>query len=631
MRGMGGGPGWSQGAIEDEDRVDAAEAGRIIKRTWRMTKPYRAGLMLALVVLVGYTATTVAGPLVVRYAIDHALIPHHFDKRVIVGSALVYLVIAVSMGILERSQIILVNRVGESFLRDLRKRVFRHLLSLSMSFFDREQTGRLVSRMTTDIDALENLVQQGMVVFVTSGLLFVGVIVIMAVLSPLLFAVTMVVLPPVIIASRKFRRDSDLAYLTVRDRISQTLSTLQESLSGIRVVQAFGREEQQFARFVDHNQAQYDANLHAVKISARYFPIVEFTNAAATAVIIGFGALLVHWHRTSIGTVSAFVLFLAYLINPIQQFSQLFNLVQQSGAALKKIFGLMDTQPAVSEKPGAVELPAKGELVVDRVSFSYNPGGSEMVLRDVSIRVAPAERIALVGPTGAGKSTLAKLMARFYDPVEGTVSFGGVDLRDATFASVRQRIAVVPQEGFLFHGSILDNVRLADETATEDDVRRALRTIGCEARFDALPEGLQTEVRERGSRLSAGERQLVSLARAALANPDVLILDEATSSLDPGTESEVERALAALMAGRTVIVIAHRLSTAERADRVGVVDNGGLLELGTHDELVAKGGRYAALYTAWVGQGRGGDLTGDLDALGPSLDRIAPSEGAAKP
>src|SRR5579875_1826659 len=403
MRGMGGGPGWSQGAIEDEDRVDAAEAGRIIKRTWRMTKPYRAGLMLALVVLVGYTATTVAGPLVVRYAIDHALIPHHFDK----------LVIAVSMGILERSQIILVNRVGESFLRDLRKRVFRHLLSLSMSFFDREQTGRLVSRMTTDIDALENLVQQGMVVFVTSGLLFVGVIVIMAVLSPLLFAVTMVVLPPVIIASRKFRRDSDLAYLTVRDRISQTLSTLQESLSGIRVVQAFGREEQQFARFVDHNQAQYDANLHAVKISARYFPIVEFTNAAATAVIIGFGALLVHWHRTSIGTVSAFVLFLAYLI----------NLVQQSGAALKKIFGLMDTQPAVSEKPGAVELPAKGELVVDRVSFSYNPGGSEMVLRDVSIRVAPAERIALVGPTGAGKSTLAKLMARFYDPVEGTVSF----------------------------------------------------------------------------------------------------------------------------------------------------------------------------------------------------------------
>jgi ATP-binding cassette subfamily B protein len=633
MRGMGGGPGWNQGEIEDEDRVDAAEAGRIVKRTWRMMRPYRGELILALIVLIGFTATTVAGPLVVRYAINHALIPHHFDKRVIVGAALVYLVVAVSMGLLERSQIILVNRAGEAYLRDLRKRVFRHLLSLSMSFFDREQTGRLVSRMTTDIDALENLVQQGMVVFVTSGLLFVGVIVIMAVLSPLLFVVTMVVLPPVVVASRKFRRESNLAYLTVRDRISQTLSTLQESLSGIRVVQAFGREEQQFARFVDHNQAQYDANVHAVKISARYFPIVEFTNAAATAIIIGFGAVLVHWHQTSIGTVSAFVLFLAYLINPIQQFSQLFNLVQQSGAALKKIYGLMDTKPEVSERPGAVELPEKGELVVDHVSFSYHPGESEMVLRDVSIRVAPGERIALVGPTGAGKSTLAKLMARFYDPVEGTVSFGGVNLADATFTSVRQRIAVVPQEGFLFHGSILDNVRLADDSATEEDVRRALRTIGCETRFDALPDGLQTEVRERGSRLSAGERQLVSLARAALADPEVLILDEATSSLDPGTESEVEQALTALMAGRTVIVIAHRLSTAERSDRVGVVDEGGLIELGTHEDLVAKGGRYSALYAAWVGQGRSDAASPDLDTLSSSVDAVdmVRSDQAAKP
>ncbi len=602
MRGMGGGPGWNQGAVEDEDRVDVAEAGRIVKRTFRMMRPYRAGMFLAFVVLVGFTLMTVAGPLIVRYAINHGLTPGHFDKRVVVVSALVYLVVAISMGLLERGQIVLVNKVGESFLRDLRKRVFRHILSLSMSFFDREQTGRLVSRMTTDIDALENLVQQGMVIFVTSSLLFAGVIVIMAVLSPLLFVVTMVVLPPVVVASRKFRRESNVAYLNVRDRISQTLSTLQESLSGIRVVQAFRREESQFARFVDHNQAQYDANLYATKLSARYFPVVEFTNSAATAVIIGFGALLVHWHRTSIGTVSAFVLFLAYLIDPIQQFSQLFNLVQQSGAALKKIFGLMDTEPSVSERPGAVELPAKGELVVDRVSFSYRPGESEMVLRDVSIRVAPAERVALVGPTGAGKSTLAKLMARFYDPVEGTISFGGVNLANATFTSVRHRIAVVPQEGFLFHGTILDNVRLADDTASEDEVRQALRTIGCEQRFDALPEGLQTEVRERGSRLSAGERQLVSLARAALANPDVLILDEATSSLDPGTESEVEQALTALMAGRTVIVIAHRLSTAERADRVGVVDAGGLLELGTHEELVAKGGRYSDLYQAWIGQ-----------------------------
>ncbi len=604
MRGMGGGggPGWSQGGVEDDDRVDAAEAGRIVKRTWRMMRPYQRGLIAALVVLVGFTLTTVAGPLIVGYAINHGLSPHHFDKRVIFWAAGAYLVIAISMGFLERAQIVMVNRIGESFLRDLRKRVFAHLLSLSMSFFDREQTGRLVSRMTSDIDALENLVQQGIVIFVTSGLLFFGVLVIMAVLSPLLFLATMVVLPPVIVSSRKFRRDSNSAYLVVRDRIGQTLSTLQESLAGIRVVQAFGREEEQFSRFVDHNQAQFDANVHAVRLSARYFPVVEFTNAAATAVIIGFGALLVHWHRTSIGTVSAFVLFLAYLIDPIQQFSQLFNLVQQSGAALKKIFGLLDTEPSVSERTGAVELPAVGELVVSHVTFAYRPGETETVLNDVSITVATGERVALVGPTGAGKSTLAKLMARFYDPVEGTVSFGGVDLRDATFTSVRHRIAVVPQEGFLFHGTILDNVRLGTVDASEEDVRAALRTIGCEDRFDSLPDGLFTEVRERGSRLSAGERQLVSLARAALANPDVLILDEATSSLDPGTESVVEKALVALMTGRTVIVIAHRLSTAERADRVGVVDAGGLLELGPHDELLALGGRYSQLFQAWIGQ-----------------------------
>ena len=598
----GGGPGWSQGAIEDQDRIDLSEAGRIVTRIWRMMKGYQRSLIAALIVLIGFTVTTVSGPLIVAYAIDHGLSAHHLSRRVIELSAVVYLIVAVSMGLLERAQIVMVNRIGESFLRDLRKRVFAHLLSLSMSFFDGEQTGRLVSRMTSDIDALENLVQQGIVIFVTSGLLFLGVIVVMAILSPLLFLATLVVLPPVVVSSRKFRRDSNDAYLVVRDRIGQTLSTLQESLAGIRVVQAFGREDEQYTRFVGHNEAQYEANIHAVRLSARYFPIVEFTNAVATAIIIGVGGLLVHWHRTTIGTVTAFVLFLAYLISPIQQFSQLFNLVQQSGAALKKIFGLLDTEAEVSERPGAVDLPITGELVVDNVSFAYRPGESDTVLKGVNVTVSASERLALVGPTGAGKSTLAKLMARFYDPVEGSVSYGGVNLKDATFASVRHQIAVVPQEGFLFHGTILDNVRLADPNATEDDVRRALRIIGCEERFDAFPDGLHTEVRERGSRLSAGERQLVSLARAALANPDVLILDEATSNLDPGTESVVENALSALMTGRTVIVIAHRLSTAERADRIGLVDDGELHELGSHTDLLGQGGRYTALYSAWLGQ-----------------------------
>jgi ATP-binding cassette subfamily B protein len=275
--------------------------------------------------------------------------------------------------------------------------------------------------------------------------------------------------------------------------------------------------------------------------------------------------------------------------------------VQSAGAGLNKLYELLDTDPDVPEKAGAVELPAAGAIVVDGVSFRYGADGP-WVLKDVSLAITPGERLALVGPTGAGKSTLAKIIARLYDPGEGRVTFGGVDVRDSTLKSLRRRICVVPQEGFLFNGTIRDNVRIAKEGATDAEVDDALRAVGVFDRFSLLPAGLETEVRERGSRLSAGEKQLVSLARAALADPALLVLDEATSSLDPGTELLVEEALERLMAGRTVVVIAHRLSTAERADRVGVVDAGGLVELGTHDELLVAGGRYAALFATWSGR-----------------------------
>jgi ATP-binding cassette subfamily B protein len=566
-----------------------------------MLRPHRLALAATVGVLAVYTASTEAGPLLLRYAIDHGIAVPRPDLRVVEVSAALYLASALVLALTERSQILMVNRVGESFLRDLRNRVFRHILSLSMPFFDREPTGQLVSRMTQDIDALEMLVQQGLLVFVTSGLLLVTAAAIMIAISPVLFAVTMAVMPWIVASTRRFRRDSNEAYLTVRDRIGQTLSSLQESLSGVRVIQAFGREEEMAARFRGHNRAQLDANVRAVRISARYFPVIEFATAFATAAIVGVGAWMVHLRYTTLGTVTAFVLLLSMLINPVQQISQLFNLLQQSGAALSKLYGLLDTPPVVSEKLGAVDLPATGDLVLEGVSFSYAPGESRPVLEGVSLTVRCGERLALVGPTGAGKSTLAKLMARFYDPTEGVVSYGGTDLRMATMASLRQRIVVVPQEGFLFHGSILDNVRLGRDGATDEEVRAALEMIGAYERFSAFPRGLLTEVRERGSRLSAGERQLVSLGRAALANPEVLILDEATSSLDPGTEALVEEAMAALMAGRTVVVIAHRLSTAERAERVAVVYGGRLVEVGGHAELMAAGGTYAALHRSWAG------------------------------
>ena len=303
------------------------------------------------------------------------------------------------------------------------------------------------------------------------------------------------------------------------------------------------------------------------------------------------------------------MLTLSNLFEPLQQLSQLFNIVQSAGAALDKLFALLDTPVDVAERPGAVDLPARGEIDVEGVGFAYVDG--PLVLQDVDLHIPIGARLALVGPTGAGKSTLAKLIARLYDPTEGTVRYGGVDLRDATARSLRERVVVVPQEGFLFNGTILENIRLARAGATDDEVLAALEAIGVRERFTRLPEGLSTEVRERGSRLSAGEKQLVSLARAALADPAVLVLDEATSSLDPGTEVVVEHAMVRLMEGRTVIVIAHRLSTAERADVVGVVADGRLVELGTHHDLLARGGHYADLFATWSG-GLGGSAGPEL-------------------
>jgi ATP-binding cassette subfamily B protein len=343
--------------------------------------------------------------------------------------------------------------------------------------------------------------------------------------------------------------------------------------------------------------------MRSVKISAWYLPVIELAGLLTTAVAVGIGGYWVHSGALTIGTVTFFILTLSNLFEPIQQLSQLFNIVQSAGASLSKLFGLLDTPVDVPERQAAVDLPERGDIVVEGVGFAYVAGNP--VLSGVDLTIPIGARIALVGPTGAGKSTLAKLIARLYDPTEGTIRYAGTDLRDATLRSLRDRVVVVPQEGFLFNGTILDNVRLAREGATDDEVVRALDTIGVLERFSLLPDGLHTEVRERGSRLSAGEKQLVSLARAALADPAVLVLDEATSSLDPGTELVVEHAMVELMEGRTVIVIAHRLSTAERCDLVGVVAEGRLLELGTHADLVAQGERYAALFATWSG-GQGG-------------------------
>jgi ATP-binding cassette subfamily B protein len=587
-----------QGGVSEEDMLDRRAAGKVLRRSTRLLRPYRRLCVAAVALVCVWTSATLAGPLLVRHGIDHGI--KKGDAGALDAAVVAYVVIAALSYVVYRGQVMLIGRIGEGFLRDLRQRVFVHLQRLSMPYYDREKAGVVVSRMTSDIDSMAELVQFGLLMFVSNTLLLLVSVVVLAVVSWKLLLVSVVALPFVVVASVKFQRDSNRAYLTVRDRIGATLAHLQEGISGVRVIQAFAREDVEVDRFARNNRQLYDAHMDSVKISAWYLPIVELSGLVSTAAAVGVGGWLVHDGQVTVGTVTFFVLTLSNLFEPVQQLSQLFNMVQSAGAALHKLYELLDTAPEIGERAGAVDLPPRGAVDVDDVSFSY-VGGRRPALEHVSLSIDPGERLALVGPTGAGKSTLAKLVARLYDPTDGRITFGDVDLREATLGSLRQRIVVVPQEGFLFNASIRDNVRIARWDAPDAEIEAALEAIGALDRFASLPDGLDTEVRERGSRLSAGEKQLVSLARAALADPALLVLDEATSSLDPGTEMLVERAMARLMSGRTVVVIAHRLSTAERADRVGVVDDARLVELGTHDELLARGGRYADLYRSWTG------------------------------
>jgi len=585
----------AMGAIADEDKLDAGERKQVLRRAGRMALPFKKTIMGALAFTALSTFGVVMGPVLLGYGIDNGITPG--DTAVLRNTVIFYLGLTVMAYFSARQQFILINRAGEGFLQALRIRVFDHLQKQSLGFFDRNKSGVLVARMTADIESMSELVQWGLLQFVSAILLVGFSLVVAFVVSWQLALVGLLVMPVIIIASRKFQRDSNAAYLDVRENIGQNLSTLQEGIAGVRVIQAYAREPEQRRRFKQSNRDLYDSHVHSVRVSTWYFGLVETSGVFATALIVGVGGWLYTEDVVKVGQIVTVVLLYAQLFEPVQQLSQLYNTVQSSAASLNKLFGILDTEPDIQDGPN--ELPRSGELIVRDVGFRY-PETDTAVLTAVSITVADGERLALVGPTGAGKSTLAKLMARLYDPTAGSISFGGIDLRDATLASLRDRVVVVPQEGFLFGGTIADNVRIARSDASDDDVRRAFEAIGALERFDEFPEGIHTEVRERGSRLSAGERQLVSLARAALVDPAVLVLDEATSNLDPGTEFIVERALDSLMSGRTTIVVAHRLSTIQRADRIGVIDGGRLAELGNHAELVQLGGRYAALADAWA-------------------------------
>jgi ATP-binding cassette subfamily B protein len=591
------------GADVDDAAVDDDESLRcapdIGRRTLRLLRPWRWQLVAVSLFILGQAALMTAGPALISFGIDEGVSKGDVDTVTL--ASLLFIAAAAGAYVFGRAAIYGVSKTGEAFLLDLRSRVFHHIMGMSMGFFDRTRTGLLVSRMTADVEALQDLISQGLAVFVVSAVLVVATLVAMFILSWQLGVVVLLMSPILVVATVWYRRMSSRAYLRVRDRVGGTLTALQEGLAGVRVIQAFDQTERTVGDFIDTSREQYRTSVGAERITATYNGIIQLVQGLTLALIVGLGAYFASDGAVTVGVVTAFVLYLNNLYEPIQQLTQVFNTFQQAAAALHKLYGLLDTPFDLVEPDEPKKLPATGSLVVERVGFRYAPE-LPPVLHDVSLALESGRRLVLVGPTGAGKSTLAKLMARFYDPTEGRITFGGVDLRDVGEATLRGAIVVIPQEGFLFTGTIRDNLRLAAPGATEDRIRAALDHLGLVERFERFPDGLDTRVETRGTNFSAGERQLVSVARAALADPAVLVLDEATSSLDPGTELLLDRALERLMAGRTVVVIAHRLTTAERADLVAVVDEGRIVEMGTHAELVASDGRYAELYSSWSGR-----------------------------
>lgn len=576
---------------------DVVAPGRLLRRAASVGRALALPALGAVVVTMVATGARLLGPIVVRGGLDDGV--GAGDKGVVTRAALVLLGLLAFQYLAQRLSQYAVAWVGERFLLELRSRVYAHILRLDMPFFDRAKTGVLVSRMTSDIEALNDFVNEGAVMALTNVLTAVGVAIAMLVVDAQLALVVFVLIGVLIGVTVIFQHYAGKAYSKVRESIGRVLSHLQEGIAGVREVQAFTQQPQQAGTFGRVNESYFDANMQAAWAIAWYFPAVAFLRTLGIGLVLLVGGARVIDGDLSFGSLVAFLMLLEWFFQPVINLAQVSNLLQASLAALAKLFALLDTQPDVVERPGAVDLPATGEgrLALHGVSFSYD--GEAAVLRDVDLVVPAGQRLAVVGETGAGKSTIAKLLMRFYDPTIGAVTVDGVDLRNVTRASRAGTVTLIPQEDFLFNGTLRDNFRYGKPEASDDEIWDVCRAMGIDDWVRSLPDGLDTEVRERGSRFSAGERQLVALGRAFMMDPAVIVLDEATSNLDPETEVRVEGALRVLLADRTAVVIAHRLRSAERADRVVLVHDGELVAEGTHSDLIESSERYRELVEVW--------------------------------
>jgi ABC-type multidrug transport system fused ATPase/permease subunit len=569
---------------------------------WWLTKPYRLRTFLSGFSLLAATATALAPPLLAKHALDDAL-----DGTT--GAALVVVVVVfVLFGLanwgMTYVETYMTGWVGERILADLRAQLFGHLQKLSLGFYERNRAGVLISRMTNDVEAIDQLVTDGITTLAQSTLMLSGTALLLLFLDWELALVTLSVIPFMIIATAIFRSRSSRAYSSVRERLGLVTATLAEDIAGMRMVQAFVREQRATENFRTVARSYRDSNMETVVLNGLYFPFVSLLSTLALAIVLGYGGHLYFQGAIALGTLFAFMLYINNFFDPVQQLSQLYNTFLSATAALDKIVAVLDEEPEVADRPGARPLPhISGDVRFEDVHFAYGLRGgqlSEEVLHGIDLDVPAGTTVALVGHTGAGKSTIAKLLARFYEPTSGRITIDGNDLNDVTMESLRRQLGIVPQEGFLFAGTVAENIAFGKPDATPEEIVSAAQTVGAHDFILRLEDGYETQLGERGSRLSLGQRQLVAFARALLADPRILILDEATSSVDIGTERTIERALRTLLADRTSFVIAHRLSTIRDADLIVVLEHGQVIEQGSHEELLARQGLYTSLYGDWA-------------------------------
>ncbi len=567
----------------------------LTRRLVRFVKPYRLSLFLSLVMMLLGAAAAVAGPYLVKVALDSGLSTGSLP--ILREMVILYLVLSLVQWGSTYWRVNLMVRVGQSIIFDLRARLFEHLQLLSLSFYSRYSVGRVITRVINDVSVLREFLTWAVLAIARDLFVLVGIIAAMLAMDWRLSLLTFAVLPIMVFTTIAFRKQARENYRKVRSAISWVNSVLAENINGVRVVQAVSRQEVNYGYFSGTvNRNNLDTNLGAARIAAAYPSIIDFLGSIATALIVWLGGAAVLGAQVTPGVLVAFVLYISRFFEPIRDLSRRYDSFQSTMASSERIFGLMDTQVEVEDAPQAIELPdIRGEVSFEHVYFNYSDDPTP-VLEDIDLHVQPGETVALVGATGAGKSTLVKLISRFHDPISGRVRIDGYDLCQVTQQSLRRQMGIVLQDPFLFNGSVAENIRFGRLEASNEEVEAAAKAVGADDFITNLRQGYDTAVEEGGVLLSVGQRQLISFARALLADPRILILDEATSSVDTQTERTIQRALSTLLKGRTSIVIAHRLSTVVSADRIVVIQGGRIIEQGTHQELLRRAGVYYQLY-----------------------------------